>query len=291
MPPQELTADQPTGRAPSPLRPWHAWLTLCCGGIAAQAVGTGFLAAAIALGPAGKGTDPSERTALALSSLPVVLSVFAVTEGTLLAAALLPPLLLRRSWVATLGLRLVPWSVFAFAVLGTVGASLTGELMLWLAAQLLPGLTTGALDQLARLMATHPVWVLWPVLALLPGVAEELLFRGMLQRALGNTWRAIALSAVLFAAYHVDPHHALATLPLGLFLAWVAARSDSSLVAIAGHIVNNSLALVAARFFAPVGSDPGGSTPLISAGLGIVLLVGSICGLRAVEKRGAHPLS
>jgi uncharacterized protein len=78
--------------------------------------------------------------------------------------------------------------------------------------------------------------------SLLTGVSEELLFRGFLQRGLLDRWRpaaAIAVSAVLFALAHGPVRFAL-VLPVGLWLGWLAWRSDSVLPGIAGHVVLNA---------------------------------------------------
>jgi membrane protease YdiL (CAAX protease family) len=91
-----------------------------------------------------------------------------------------------------------------------------------------------------------PLLWLWPTFALLPGLSEELLFRGVLQRALVRPGLAIACSGCAFALFHVDPVHVVGVLPLGLFLAWVAQRSSTA-VSIFAHVCNNSVALVAIR--------------------------------------------
>jgi membrane protease YdiL (CAAX protease family) len=74
-------------------------------------------------------------------------------------------------------------------------------------------------------------------------VAEELLFRGVLQNALGRNLRAVLIAGTAFALFHIDPVHVVGVLPLGLFLSWVAYRS-STLVSIFAHVVNNTLAVL-----------------------------------------------
>ncbi|MCU0692436.1 MAG: CPBP family intramembrane metalloprotease, partial [Polyangiaceae bacterium] len=64
---------------------------------------------------------------------------------------------------------------------------------------------------------------------------------------LGNAWWALLVSACAFAAFHLDPHQVVATLPLGLYLAWLAARTGSTWVPVTAHLTNNTLAVVAAR--------------------------------------------
>jgi membrane protease YdiL (CAAX protease family) len=93
-----------------------------------------------------------------------------------------------------------------------------------------------------------------------PGIGEELFFRGFLQSMLGDHWRraAIPLAAGAFALAHVDPVHAAAAFPLGLYLGALRCRTGSTLGAILAHAANNSLAVLGATlsgwvFFASLG--------------------------------------
>jgi membrane protease YdiL (CAAX protease family) len=107
-----------------------------------------------------------------------------------------------------------------------------------------PDSTFNVLEGLHGLARSQPVWLLWPALALLPGVSEELLFRGLLLRSFTAPAIGVLASGVAFALFHVDPRHIAGVLPLGLFLSWVASRSSTS-VTIFAHIANNTMALVA----------------------------------------------
>ena len=82
-------------------------------------------------------------------------------------------------------------------------------------------------------------------IGLTPAICEELLFRGYIQTRLTGRWMpavGIVISSVLFAAYHMDPIHAVSVLPLGLFLGTVAYRANSIGPAMLGHFVNNFFA-------------------------------------------------
>jgi membrane protease YdiL (CAAX protease family) len=95
--------------------------------------------------------------------------------------------------------------------------------------------------------------------ALVPALCEEILFRGVLARALGRRLPlvgAAAISAVLFAAYHVSLVQALPTLTLGFVVALVAIRADSVLPAIAAHAINNAIAIAMSRGALPEVADP-----------------------------------
>jgi sodium transport system permease protein len=86
--------------------------------------------------------------------------------------------------------------------------------------------------------------------AVMPAVCEEILFRGVLARSLGNSLPlglAAGISAVVFSAYHLSLVQALPTLTLGLMLGLVAIRADSALPSIAAHACNNALAIAMSR--------------------------------------------
>ncbi|MCA9284124.1 MAG: CPBP family intramembrane metalloprotease [Phycisphaerales bacterium] len=85
----------------------------------------------------------------------------------------------------------------------------------------------------------------WIVLiALLPGFAEEVFYRGFLQRGLLLRWKptaSIATSSLLFAVVHGDPVSAAAVFPLGLWLGVVAWRCGSVVMTFAMHAGINGL--------------------------------------------------
>lgn len=86
--------------------------------------------------------------------------------------------------------------------------------------------------------------------ALVPALCEEILFRGVLARSLGRRLpiaAAAALSAVVFAAYHLSVVQALPTLLLGFLLALIAIRADSIAPAMIAHAINNALAIAMSR--------------------------------------------
>lgn len=89
------------------------------------------------------------------------------------------------------------------------------------------------------------------LVALIPGCVEEVLFRGYLQSRLlrrWSPWTAITVSAAIFAIAHVDPLHALAVFPIGVWLGFVAWKAGSILPSMIGHTANNGIAIVMAQF-------------------------------------------
>jgi hypothetical protein len=83
--------------------------------------------------------------------------------------------------------------------------------------------------------------ILW--LGLLPGLSEELLFRGVMLPAFGFDHAAVILSSICFGVLHLSgsqqwPYVIWATI-VGLFLGYSALFSGNLLVPIVAHIVTN----------------------------------------------------
>ena len=88
------------------------------------------------------------------------------------------------------------------------------------------------------LMWTDLIW-----LGLLPGLSEELLFRGVMLPALGLNIAAVALSSVLFGVLHLSgvgqwPYVVWATI-VGFALGYCALVTGNLLVPVVAHIITN----------------------------------------------------
>lgn len=117
-------------------------------------------------------------------------------------------------------------------------------------------------EQLAREMARFfpppenvlDYAVLLFVGAVSPAICEEVLFRGFLLSGLRSRMgdaAAIAVSAVLFAIFHLSVYRLFGTALLGVVLGLLVVRTGSLVPAIAFHALNNGLALV----LLPLGTD------------------------------------
>ena len=111
-----------------------------------------------------------------------------------------------------------------------------------------------ALDELGQRFAAaqkSDLPYLLLAVALLPAVAEELLFRGLLLGRIASRFGATAgllLSALLFGALHLDVAHGLAAFVLGLYLGGIRLRTGSVHAPIFCHAGNNALAVLAPHF-------------------------------------------
>jgi membrane protease YdiL (CAAX protease family) len=173
----------------------------------------------------------------------VVVPSMLASEFALVVVALVVPLAAARPLQEALGLYAAPAGMVTAAAVGTVMLGPLGDYCMTLFSDVFPGFSLGVVPTLHELAQRLPLVWLWPTFALLPGLAEELLFRGVLQRSIRRRRLSVWVSGCAFALFHVDPVHVVGVLPLGLFLAWAAARSCTT-VTILAHIINNSVALV-----------------------------------------------
>ena len=112
------------------------------------------------------------------------------------------------------------------------------------------------------------LWLALLGLVVAPGIAEELLCRGLLQRGLQQRLgapAAVGISALAFGALHLEPIHALFAAVLGLYLGVAAYWADSTRASIACHLVNNLVSVGLMVTFGQAQPAPALSVPLAFA--------------------------
>lgn len=122
------------------------------------------------------------------------------------------------------------------------------------------------------------------VFALVSAGAEELFFRGLVQRGLERRLgaaAAIAIASAAFAAAHGDLVHAAAALPLGAYLGVLVWRDGSLGPALAAHALNNAAAVLETGFELRL---PAGAGGMASIGVGLAVAGGA---LRVALRRAA----
>lgn len=93
------------------------------------------------------------------------------------------------------------------------------------------------------------------VIAVVPALSEEVMFRGYVQKSFElkmNPLIAALITAIAFGLYHFNPYGLLPLIALGFFFGYAAYKSGSILVPIVLHFLNNFFA-VALFYF--VGDD------------------------------------
>jgi hypothetical protein len=86
--------------------------------------------------------------------------------------------------------------------------------------------------------------------AVLPGVCEETLFRGVIQSVLGRRGavKSVLITSTLFALFHFSPWNFLPPLFFGVVFGIVTLRSGSTVPAMIAHAATNSTAFILAYF-------------------------------------------
>ncbi|HVJ69131.1 MAG TPA: CPBP family intramembrane glutamic endopeptidase [Caulifigura sp.] len=124
--------------------------------------------------------------------------------------------------------------------------------------------------------------ILIVAVALGPAVGEELIFRALIGNGLTARFGRAAgmiVTSLLFAAAHGFPPHALATIPIGLYLHHVYLSTGSYWTAVVVHFLNNLLVITLARYGA-VEAIPS-SPALLSCSIGYVLMTAALLSRRA----------
>ena len=130
----------------------------------------------------------------------------------------------------------------------------------------MPGLpnvpTIQEVNILSDLAASMPLPVLVFVLAVLPAIGEELVFRGVIGRGLVarcGVVQGIFVTSLLFAVAHLHPAHQLSVFPLGVLLHVVYLATRSILAPILLHFLVNGWAAVLAKLSVGMGERNDGA--------------------------------
>ncbi len=191
-----------------------------------------------------------------------------------------------------------PWLVLLWCVVAACGTIIPSVFLQdllpeWPAA--IQQFTHEAEAQMYELLGTRGGYF---VVCLLAPVAEELVFRGAVLRALlqwrpGNAWLMIVVSALIFAIVHLNPDQMPHAFLAGLLLGWMYMRTGSVIPGIAFHWANNTITYFIARMY----SDPntqlvdifGSQTRvLLAVAFSLLILVPALYQLNVWMKRDKH---
>lgn len=179
--------------------------------------------------------------------------IIALAQLLLFAA---PPILV--AWyckcdlVQTFSLRLPRPLALVASLLIAASIVPVGSLATQVIAKLVPSLAANE-DTLGRQMELLTEGPLLPILltfAILPGICEELLFRGFLLAGLRDRLRpaaAVIVVGVIFGIFHIYVEKIPVVSLLGMLLAAICLRSGSIFPAMLVHMANNGLALASTK--------------------------------------------
>ena len=153
-------------------------------------------------------------------------------------------LFISTKWAPVSGnyLKMRPWGVFTWSALIALGSILP---MQFLAEKINLTMPEGTEEMFKSIMKVSWGYV---ALGIMVPVAEEIVFRGAIQRVLQNAlgernrWIAIVISALIFGIIHFNLAQGLHAFLIGLLLGWLYSRTGSILPGFVFHWVNNTVA-------------------------------------------------
>jgi membrane protease YdiL (CAAX protease family) len=156
-----------------------------------------------------------------------------------------------------LSLRAVKWPVWIMVVLAAPAANLMSVAFFKLLGRILP-VPAQALEQMdAFFPADIPHWQMYMWIGLIPGIIEELTFRGILLHGLRRRVQPILLPfvvGIIFGLFHFSLFRIGPTAFLGVLLTIIAIFTGSVFPGMVLHILNNSFAYWASLNGWPLGS-------------------------------------
>jgi hypothetical protein len=176
-----------------------------------------------------------------------VMTLMGLAFGAAAAAVVVSVLPLGREALPALGLVPTGWRPVVFGSLATLALSVAVSMV---------GPQPESLKEVVDVMRGPAMLTASVVVfGLLAPLAEELIFRGLLFGWLEGRWSARVawiVSSLAFAAAHIDLTHIMLVLPLGFLFGWLRWRTGSLVPSLAAHAINNSAAVLAARFLGVV---------------------------------------
>ncbi len=189
--------------------------------------------------------------------------------------------LLSPSWLLTR-----PWGVLVWTAVASAGMAIP---FIWLQEHL-PALPNLVETEMRGVLSNY--WG-YAIIGLLAPLAEEIVFRGGVLRALLNRmrpWTAVAVSALLFSLVHGNPAQMPYAFVAGLLLGWMYWRTGSVVSGVVYHWVNNSLAYIVSRVYSYSDvtlSDVfgGEQNALLAAGFSLLILLPALWQLHLQMRR------
>lgn len=133
---------------------------------------------------------------------------------------------------------------------------------------------TASLTRLLKMEGPFDLILNIILLGILPGVGEELLFRGIIQKEIHQKWNrphlAIWVTAIIFSAFHFQVIGFLPKMMIGVVLGYAYFLSGSLILPMVIHALNNSFATVSYYFMGQ--NAVAENTPEANLPLGMVLI-------------------
>ncbi len=167
----------------------------------------------------------------------------ALTELMLLALTAAAFFITRPHFGQTFPLRLPPVREFFGGAFIYAGTYLLMIPPLLLTQYFFPQINDTA-DSLAKLGTSVPPALTILIIAVMPAICEETLHRGYILSSLKpikNTALIVLINGLIFGIFHLDPFRFLPTMMLGCAFAYIALKTESMVLTMLFHFINNLL--------------------------------------------------
>jgi membrane protease YdiL (CAAX protease family) len=101
-------------------------------------------------------------------------------------------------------------------------------------------------EQVLRQFHQIPFILTFILVSILPGICEELFFRGFLLRGFRrkySDWFSIVVVGILFGVFHLDPYRFFPVTLLGILFGYIVVKTGSIFTGMIAHITNNTIAI------------------------------------------------
>jgi len=160
------------------------------------------------------------------------------------------------------------------------------------------------LESMQKIMELHqlPLAASFLVIGVLPGICEEMLFRGYIIRGFERygKWQAILISGIMFGIFHLDFFRLIPAAVMGIWLGYLLLKTRSIYITFIAHALHNSFTVVLTSWGEqiPVLSEilDSGNIPLWLLTVSLAVIAGVVYMLEKLNPEentvyGSQPLS
>lgn len=140
---------------------------------------------------------------------------------------------------------------FALAALMAIPAIVVAAILGQLINTLFP-ISESYLEAMGKVISGdgNSIWMTLFIVAVLPGICEETMFRGYIINGFRKYgfWAAAIASGVLFGIFHLDMFRLLPASLLGIYLGYMLLKTNSIYLTMFAHFLNNGIAILLANY-------------------------------------------
>ena len=169
----------------------------------------------------------------------------ALTQVGLLLIAIAVPIIFKWKLSEILQIKKVTVKHFFGTLILYVASFILINLVTLIVAYLSPGMLEVG-NALGNFFTTVPFIVAFLIVAVMPGICEEVLFRGVILHTMQNfksELMVMLISAFIFGVFHLDFHRFFPTSILGFVMTYLMLKTGNLLLPVFFHFLNNAVSL------------------------------------------------